>query len=186
MSLAAGGTATLAGDRPVRAVLGWDAAGRRRRFVRPRRASVDLDASCLLLDADRRLVDQVWFARLASADGSVRHAGDAADTSGVVVAILLDLPRVCARTVTLLLALHSFPGQSFTPVRVVWCRFLDDRTGEQLVGCELPAYGPHTAQVVASVTRGDEDDDTWTVRAIGQPGHGRAPHQLLPLIGGSR
>jgi hypothetical protein len=32
---------------------------------------IDLDASCLLFDAGRSLVDQVWFRQLKSRDGSL-------------------------------------------------------------------------------------------------------------------
>ena len=36
--------------------------------------AIDLDASCLMLDADKKLVDVVWFRQLNSKDGSIHHS----------------------------------------------------------------------------------------------------------------
>ena len=55
--------------------LGWDAVKKRGLFGQ-RSQAIDLDASALLFDADRQLVDQVWFQQLTSQDGSVQHTGD--------------------------------------------------------------------------------------------------------------
>jgi tellurium resistance protein TerZ len=45
----------------VRMGLGWDAVKKRGLFGGLKLQSIDLDASCLLFDADGNLVDQVWF-----------------------------------------------------------------------------------------------------------------------------
>ncbi len=59
----------------VRMGLGWDAVKKRGLFG-SRSQSIDLDASALLFDANRQLVDQVWFQQLTSRDGAVQHTGD--------------------------------------------------------------------------------------------------------------
>ena len=41
-----------------------------------RQEAVDLDASCLLFDANGALVDTVWFRQLQSHCGSIHHSGD--------------------------------------------------------------------------------------------------------------
>ena len=38
--------------------------------------NIDLDASALLLDAQMRQIDLVFFGKLGSSDGAVRHGGD--------------------------------------------------------------------------------------------------------------
>src|SRR3546814_13316649 len=38
--------------------------------------SIDLDASCLAFDGAGNLVETVWFQKLISSDGSIRHSGD--------------------------------------------------------------------------------------------------------------
>lgn len=61
---------------------GWDAVrtksltGAMSRLFGGTSSSIDLDASCVLLDADKNIVDQVWFRQLKSYDGSIVHRGD--------------------------------------------------------------------------------------------------------------
>ena len=60
--------------------------------------SIDLDASALLFDAQRQLVDQVWFQQLRSKDGSVQHTGDnlTGAGDGDDESIIVDLARLPA------------------------------------------------------------------------------------------
>lgn len=37
---------------------------------------IDLDASCITFDADKAVLEQVWFGKLANAAGTIRHSGD--------------------------------------------------------------------------------------------------------------
>ena len=57
--------------------LGWDAVKKKGMFgFGGESAEIDLDASCLLFDDNKRLFDAVWFRQLTSGDGSVKHTGD--------------------------------------------------------------------------------------------------------------
>mgnify|MGYP000353783366 CR=1 FL=1 len=38
--------------------------------------SIDLDASCIMFDANKQAVDAIWFSQLKSKDGSIVHTGD--------------------------------------------------------------------------------------------------------------
>ena len=38
--------------------------------------NIDLDASCVYLDASLQPIDTVWFRQLRSGDGAVQHMGD--------------------------------------------------------------------------------------------------------------
>ena len=38
--------------------------------------SIDLDASCIMLDANKQMVDAIWFGQLQSKDSSIQHTGD--------------------------------------------------------------------------------------------------------------
>ena len=46
-------------------------------FFRGRKEkTIDLDASCLVLDENREMIDAVWFGQLRSKDSAIQHAGD--------------------------------------------------------------------------------------------------------------
>src|SRR5215510_8222315 len=79
----------------VRMGLGWDAM-KKRGFFGLKNQNIDLDASALLFDGNRRLVDQVWFRQLVSNDGSLRHTGDNLTGAGEGddESIKVDLTRV--------------------------------------------------------------------------------------------
>eukprot|EP00959_Pyramimonas_sp_CCMP1952_P009190 191776-Pyramimonas_sp.AAC.1 len=49
--------------RKVKMGLGWD-------------AGCDVDASCAMLNADKSIHDIVFFQKLSSSDGSIKHSGD--------------------------------------------------------------------------------------------------------------
>ena len=38
--------------------------------------SIDLDASCLLIDKDKQVIDTIWYRQLRSKCKSVQHQGD--------------------------------------------------------------------------------------------------------------
>ena len=59
----------------VRMGLGWDAYKKKGLFGGMKSQSIDLDASAVLYDSNRNVVDQVWFQQLHSKDGSVQHSG---------------------------------------------------------------------------------------------------------------
>ena len=58
--------------------------------------NIDLDASCVMLDASLNAVDTVWFQQLQSRDGSMTHHGDEreGDAKGDDESISFDLERV--------------------------------------------------------------------------------------------
>jgi tellurium resistance protein TerZ len=161
--------------------LGWDVAPGKGLFGRVRRESIDLDASCLLFDAGGRLVDQVWFAQLESADGSVLHTGDNLTGAGEGddEVIRVDLPRVPEVVQSLVFTVNSFTGQSFQQVHNAFVRLVDESTGEELARYDLSAQGPHTAQIMAQIYR---EGPGWGMAAIGEIGSGRTFHDLLPLV----
>src|SRR5688572_33469162 len=55
--------------------LGWDAM-KKKGFFGSSSQSIDLDASCLMFDEGKQLLDTVWFRQLKSNDGSIQHTGD--------------------------------------------------------------------------------------------------------------
>jgi tellurium resistance protein TerZ len=143
---------------------------------------VDLDASALLYSADRTLVDQVWFGQLVSKDGSVRHTGD--NTTGWgrgdLESIRVDLSALPETITTLVFTVNSYTGQRFTRIRNAHCRLVDETYGDEELGSfNLNATGPHTAQIMAKLTR---DETEWTMTAIGSPAGGATYQQILGVV----
>ena len=165
----------------VRMGLGWDAAPKRGFFGGKKSQSIDLDASAVLYDNARNVVDQVWFRQLRSKDGSVQHSGDnlTGDGEGDDESITVFLDRLPANVSTLVFLVNSFTGQDFTQIENAFCRLVDETTGEEIARYELTGSGTHNAQVMAKVTR---DGAGWSMTAIGERANGRVFKDLLPAI----
>jgi tellurium resistance protein TerZ len=162
--------------------LGWDVAqpkGFFRKLAGPK--TIDLDASCLLFDAGRTLVDQVWFQQLDSTDGSVHHTGDnlTGEGEGDDESIEVDLTRVPAGVQSLVFVVNSFTGQDFSQIENAFCRLVDRSTGQEIARYELSSQGTHTAQVMTKVFR---DGTGWSMEAIGHNASGRTFHDLVPVV----
>ena len=152
--------------------LGWDVASG---------PAIDLDASCLLFDDKRNLLDAVWFRQLTSKDGSIKHSGDnrtgAGDGDDEVVHV--DLSQVPANVMHLVFTVNSFTGQDFTRIANSTCRLVDATSNTELARYDLAAKGGHTALVLAKLYRHNND---WKMQAIGEVGTGKTFTELLPKI----
>ena len=164
--------------------LGWDVAkakgGFMSRLAAPK--SVDLDASCLMFDQGKNLVDQVWFRQLDSRDGSVHHTGDNLTGAGEGddEVIEVDLSRVPAGVQTLVFTVNSFTGQSFEHIENAFCRIVDRQNGQEIARYDLSSQGSHTAQVMARVYR--DNAGGWKMHALGENCSGRTFQDLLPYV----
>jgi tellurium resistance protein TerZ len=176
LTKAGGGTLTR-----VRMGLGWDAAPKRGLFGGAKKQSIDLDASCLLFGANGELLDQVWFQQLKSRGGAVQHTGDnlTGDGDGDDESIKVDLSRLPSAVTTLVFTVNSFTGQDFSQIQNAFCRLIDETDGQEIARYDLTGSGPHTAQIMAKVSR---DGQGWSMTAIGVPASGRTFQALLPAI----
>ncbi len=155
--------------------LGWSAG--RGRFGR--RRDIDLDASCMIFDAQHQLIDQVWFQQLTSQDGAIQHTGDdrTGHGDGDNESILVDLGQVTPAAKTLVFVVNSFTGQDFSKIENAFCRLVDLGSGTEVARFELSATGSYTAQLMAKV---DRTSSGWQMTAIGAPCSGRTFKDLLP------
>jgi len=172
-----GGTLTR-----VRMGLGWDAIKKKGLFGKLKDQSVDLDASALLFDANRQLVDQVWFQQLRSKDGSVQHTGDNLTGAGEGddESVVVDLQSVPPTVTQIVFVVNSFTGQNFSQVENAFCRLVDTTANDtELARYELTGSGTHNAQVMAKVSR---SGGGWSMTAIGAIANGRTFRDLLPTV----
>jgi tellurium resistance protein TerZ len=143
--------------------------------------SIDLDASCVLFDEQKKIVDTVWFRQLKSKDGSVVHTGDnrTGAGDGDDEQIIVDLNKVPANVKALVFTVNSFTSQTFDQVENAYCRLVDSATNKEIARYTLSAQGSHTAQIMAKVYRHEGE---WKMHAIGENGHGRTIDSLMPQI----
>ncbi|MCG7498072.1 TerD family protein [Vibrio sp. Of7-15] len=142
--------------------------------------SIDLDASCLLLDKDGNLVDKVWFQKLSTKCKSVRHQGDnlTGDGDGDDEKITVNLKKLPAATTHLALVVNSFRGQSFNQVENAFCRVLD-QSNKEVCRFTLNEQGNHTGTFIALVSRNNNE---WTFASKGIPATGRTVDDMLPYV----
>ena len=165
----------------VRMGLGWDAKKKKGIFGGSKTQSIDLDASALLFDAGKRLVDQVWFQQLRSKDGSLQHTGDnrTGAGDGDDESIIVDLSAVPATVQTLVFVVNSFTGQNFSQIENAYCRLVDETNQTEIARYELTGSGTHNSQVMAKVVR---EGSGWSMTAIGAVADGRTFTDLLPAV----
>ncbi|MBC9713868.1 TerD family protein [Streptomyces sp. TRM66268-LWL] len=103
-------------------------------------------------------------------DESVEHstalmAEDAAD-AGDTESFFARLSRLPPHADRIVFAVSSFDGSTFETVRHAHCRLVDESAGVELARYTFPVTGPHTALIMAQLTRTAE---AWTMTAIGEP-----------------
>jgi tellurium resistance protein TerZ len=142
---------------------------------------IDLDASCLLFDAERMLRDQVWFRQLSSTDGSIVHSGDnrTGAGDGDDETINVDLTRLPATVQTLVFTVNSFTGDSFDRIANAYCRVIDTTTAKELARYDLTGSGSHTGQVMAKLSRAGGG---WEFKALGERTTGRTFKDMMGEI----
>lgn len=143
--------------------------------------SIDLDASCIMLDANKQMVDAIWFGQLQSKDSSIQHTGDnrtgAGDGDDEVINV--NLSRIPDHVQALVFTVNSFTGQTFATVNNAFCRLVNASNDSEVARYDLSAQGSHTALILAKIYRHNGE---WKMHAIGETASGRTFHDLMPAI----
>lgn len=143
--------------------------------------SIDLDASCIMLDANKQMVDAIWFGQLQSKDSSIQHTGDnrtgAGDGDDEVINV--NLSRIPDHVQALVFTVNSFTGQTFATVNNAFCRLVNASNNSEVARYNLSAQGNHTALILAKIYRHNGE---WKMHAIGETASGRTFHDLMPAI----
>ncbi|MCO5306698.1 MAG: TerD family protein [Microthrixaceae bacterium] len=175
VSLAKRQTVSLVKDsgpalRKVQVGLGWDPARQGR--------NIDLDASCVLLDAGLKKVDTCWFMSTTAAGGAIRHSGDnlTGQGDGDDEIIFVDLEAVPRNVEWLVFTVNSFGKQKFTEVANAYCRLVDSTTGSELVRYSLSQSEPRTGVLMAVLHRAGSD---WDMTALGEFADGRTVRAMV-------
>lgn len=143
--------------------------------------SIDLDASAILFDANKNVVDNIWFAQLRSRDGSIQHSGDnlTGEGDGDDEKIHVDLTRVPPQVTSIVFTISSFRGQTFAKVENAFCRLVDDTSNVEIAKYNLTAQGDYTALIMAKIYR---HNGAWKLSALGESCHGKTIQDMIPAI----
>ncbi|WP_111859100.1 TerD family protein [Acinetobacter sp. CFCC 10889] len=143
--------------------------------------SIDLDASAILFDANKQVLDNVWFAQLRSRDGSIQHSGDnlTGEGDGDDEKIFVDLTRVPDQVQQIVFTISSFRGQTFEKVANAFCRVVDETNNTEVAKYNLSAQGNYTALIIAKVYR---HNGAWKMSALGESCQGKTIHDIVPSV----
>jgi tellurium resistance protein TerZ len=170
-----GGTVRLAdycpGGRIPNAVtfgLAWDMTNGK---------NVDLDASCICLDASFQLVDLVFWSHLISDDGSIHHHGDEreGDEVGDDEKISLSLNQVHSSIRYIGFVINSYSGEELDDVARASCHLFDPQTNLDMASYAMTdssSLDGYTALVVACLYRDSANGD-WCLCIISNAAHGK-------------
>ncbi|MEN8653482.1 TerD family protein [Streptomyces sp. 21So2-11] len=143
----------------VKMGLGWEPAFRGK--------DIDLDASVIAYDGNRKHLDSCYFGKLTILNGSVKHSGDnlTGEGAGDDEVITVDLGRIPPEATGLVFTVNSFSGQKFSEVAKAYCRLLDAATGEELVRFDLTGAEPQTGVMMAKLIK--QFSGEWEMTAMG-------------------
>jgi tellurium resistance protein TerZ len=121
----------------------------------------DLDASCVALDRQGRVLEIVHPGSPPDAVAGIRHAGDSriGGGGGDDERMVIDLEALPEAVASLVFLVASVEGCPFGRIPAVACHLTDPETRRTLLKVDLARLGAHNARVVA--------------RLIGAAGHWR-------------
>lgn len=143
--------------------------------------SIDLDASCVMLNRSGSVVDTVWFRQLNSICNAVRHSGDnlTGEGEGDDETITVDLHKLPSEVEYLVLTVNSFRLQTFDAVDNAYCRVIDNNTNQEIARYSISEKGQHTGLIVASITR---KGGSWDFKALGVTTQAQTVNSMMPQI----
>eukprot|EP01102_Stenamoeba_stenopodia_P021072 TRINITY_DN839_c0_g1_i2.p1 TRINITY_DN839_c0_g1~~TRINITY_DN839_c0_g1_i2.p1 ORF type:complete len:491 (+),score=134.00 TRINITY_DN839_c0_g1_i2:69-1541(+) len=156
--------------------LGWDIAEGK---------AWDLDASVLLFKYTTH-VDDVFYFKRQSNDGSIIHKGDSRTGGGGSddERIFVNLRKVSLNINTLILVVTVFTKEGdFSLVRNAFIRLCDvtkSISGPELVRFTIPDCGNTTAMIMCKLFR--STPYKWRFVALGEPSYGQIYKHLIPKV----
>lgn len=161
--------------------VGWDVAKSKGFFGFGGGGNIDLDASVILFDDNKQVLDVVYFGQLRSKDGSIQHSGDnltgAGDGDDEIIRV--NLNQIPAQVKSLVFTVSSFRGQTFERVENAFCRLVDQSNNQEIASYKLSSQGAHTGLIIAKIYR---HNDAWKMHAIGENVNGRTFQDIVPYV----
>lgn len=142
---------------------------------------VDLDASCVLLDADKEVIETIYFANLTSEDEAVEHQGDntTGDGDGDDEVISVNLGQLSEEVDSIVFTITSYSGQSFEDVDNCVARLVNKKNNTEMCRYELKNVGDYTAVIMCKLSR---SNGGWEFKALGIGTDGETADDLIDEI----
>lgn len=171
--------------------INWGAIEKKGFFGGNKKVAVDLDASCALFDANKNVLDIVYFGQLSSRDGSIRHSGD--DLTGDLngddgldnEVITLDFNRLSPNVEHVAFVLNSYRGQDFADVPFASIRIYEGtpmRVKEVFAKYDIANdkhFAGHVSMVMGVFYK---RNGQWKFNAIGDPTKDRKLKQTVETV----
>lgn len=155
------------------------------------REAVDLDASCVLYDTSKNLIDVVYFGSLRSKDGAIRHSGD--DLTGDMDGddgldneiITLDFTRLNPAVNHVAFVLNSFRGHDFGTIPFASIRIYEGtptRVNEVFATYDIvkgTGFAGHVSMVLGIFYKRNGE---WKFNAVGEPTKDRKLEETIKTV----
>jgi tellurium resistance protein TerZ len=188
IKLTKGGNISLAKEAPGLTVavlgLGWGKKEKKGFFGGKKKVEIDLDASCLMFDDQKELIDTIWWKQLKSRDGSIIHKGDDLTGGGQDGTpneeIVVHLNNIPQNIQTIVFTVNSYSSETFDGIPNAFCVLKDKQSGNTIAQYDLSVQGGgHTGLVIAKLYRNNGE---WKFKALEDWGSGQTFEKLLPVI----
>lgn len=158
--------------------INWGAIEKKSMFGKATKEAVDLDASCVLYNDAKQMMDVVYFGNLRSKDGALKHSGDdlTGDMSGDDgldnEVITLDFSKLNPATTYVAFVLNSFRGQDFASIPFASIRIYEGtpaKVTEEFARYDIangPGFAGHVSMVMGVFYKRNNE---WKFNAIGEP-----------------
>ena len=145
----------------------------------------DLDLSCAVYDNNNNRIDCVWYAQLASKDGSIRHKGD--ETIGAEEdddeSITIDLNQLNESARTLFFVISSFSGNNFGEVEDAYWHLFDGQTKREIGRYQFSSKDKSSAKIVMRLQKTEKDGlSQWRIKALDEVVTGQNIQEIFPEI----
>ena len=169
----------------------WGAIEKKGWFGIKSKEAVDLDASCVLYDAAKNVVDTVYFRHLNSKDGAVKHSGD--DLTGDMDGddgldneiITLDFSKLNPAVEYVAFVLNSFRGHDFGIIPFASIRIYEGtptKVNEVFATYNIAkgeGFAGHVSMVMGVFYKRNNE---WKFNAIGEPTKDRRLEETIKTV----
>lgn len=143
-----------------------------------KKVAVDLDASCVVLDGNKNILDIVSFRKLKSTDNAIQHSGDdrAGDDFGDDgldnEIISIDLDRISQQANQVVFFLNSFKKQDFATIPYAHIRLFEGTprlVKEVFANYNISAESKFSGYISMVMGKLYKHNNEWKFTAIGEP-----------------
>ncbi len=156
----------------------WGAIEKKGWFGGVSKEAVDLDASCVLYDSSKNVIDVIYFGSLNSKDGSIKHSGD--DLTGDMDGddgldneiITVDFSRLSSNVEHVAFVLNSFRGHDFGTIPFASIRIYEGtptRVNEIFATYNIAKGAGFAGNVSMVMGVFYKRNNEWKFNAIGEP-----------------